>query len=318
MVENSAVDAIQARLVIGLIVSAAVGAYGYHRGSLSGSGILGAIIAGTLMFGFGGLVAGLLLIAFFVSSSLLSHFKEREWRKQRAAEESDKGLRRDLGQALANGGVATTLAVASGVAFANRDYALASVLTAGMIGALAEANADTWATEIGVLSRSAPRLITHPTREVVAGTSGGITSLGTLAAIAGAAFIGLTYVVLSGASTMWASAATRTLPSNTSAERGLAAILGVPVLVHPPLVLVAIATASGFLGSLFDSLLGATVQARYYDDERGKETEKAAKRDGRHNRPIRGWRWLNNDWVNFISTLAGAGVAALMAAMSAI
>ena len=68
----------------------------------------------------------------------------------------------------------------------------------------------------------------------------------------------------------------------------------------------------GLLGSLFDSLLGATVQA-IYSDTRQKETEKATERDGTPNRHLRGWKWMNNDWVNFISSLFGALVSALLA-----
>ena len=69
----------------------------------------------------------------------------------------------------------------------------------------------------------------------------------------------------------------------------------------------------GLLGSLFDSFLGATVQAIYYSDARQKETEKAVERDGTPNRHLRGWKWMNNDWVNFISSLFGAFVSALLA-----
>ncbi|MCA9975363.1 MAG: DUF92 domain-containing protein, partial [Anaerolineales bacterium] len=50
------------------------------RGSLSKSGAAGALIIGTLTFGLGGWVWGVLLGVFFVSSSLLSHFKEEEKR----------------------------------------------------------------------------------------------------------------------------------------------------------------------------------------------------------------------------------------------
>ena len=57
-------------------------------------------------------------------------------------------------------------------------------------GALATVNADTWATELGVLARSRPRLMTNG-QTVPVGTSGGVTAEGTLAALAGALFIGV-------------------------------------------------------------------------------------------------------------------------------
>ncbi len=75
---------------------------------------------------------------------------------------------------MANGGVAALAALAgSWAAFA---------------GALAAATADTWATEIGRYSRKPPRLITTG-KPVAAGTDGGMTLVGTVGGIAGAAFM---------------------------------------------------------------------------------------------------------------------------------
>lgn len=289
MVESTATDAVLLRLVLGLFISAGIGLLAYRRRSLARSGVLGAIITGTLIFGFGGWIAGLLLIAFFVSSSLLSHFKEDNARKQRAAEMFDKGGQRDLAQALANGGAAAGLAALS---WLTREQPTTSgALYAAMVGALAAVNADTWATELGVLSRSSPRLITQPHKRVAPGTSGGITALGTGAATSGAAFIGLCYVVF------------------TALYRAIAGFADAPDPSPYFLAVVIAATIAGLAGSLLDSLLGATVQAMYYSEKRGKETEKRFERDGTPNRPIRGWPWLNNDWVNFFASLLGAAVA---------
>jgi uncharacterized membrane protein len=73
-----------------------------------------------------------------------------------------------------------------------------------------------------------------------------------------------------------------------------------------------VVTAAGFFGSLFDSWLGASVQAMYFCEACGKETERHPTHTcGHAARPLRGWRWLDNDWVNFLSSVAGAaaGVA---------
>jgi uncharacterized protein (TIGR00297 family) len=125
---------------------------------LTGRGAAAALAVGlATIYGFGwrGMV---LLLAFFVSSSLLSA----------------KGAQRNERQVLANGGIAALAALAgSWTAFA---------------GALAAATADTWSSEIGRRSRTPPRLITNGT-PVLAGTDGGITLLGTVGGVGGAFFI---------------------------------------------------------------------------------------------------------------------------------
>jgi len=230
------------------------------------------------MFGLGGWEWGLLLLAFFISSSLLSHYRQRE--KVALAEKFAKGNRRDLGQALANAGVAAALAL---IFFFDPH----PLLYVGCAGAMAAVNADTWATEIGVLSRRAPRMITNG-RPVDVGTSGGVSALGLAISGAGAALIGL---LASGA--VWvlghgASAATVTL---------LAVVVG------------------GLAGSLVDSLLGATVQAIYWCETCAKETERQVHRCGTATRRLRGLPWLGNDAVNFLASLTGAAVAIGMATL---
>lgn len=270
------------RLFIGLLFSGLIGVLAYRRGSLTRSGVLGAMIVGTLIFGFGGWSWGLLLITFFVTSSLLSHYKEG-LKERIAAEKFDKTGRRDLAQALANGGAGALIALAAAlVPDSWRD-----LLLAAFVGAMATVNADTWATELGVLAKSAPRLITNG-KPVEPGTSGGVTLQGTGASLAGAAVIGLAALIFLALEAVIGGAgfATRTLPLLIAAALG------------------------GLAGSLFDSLLGATVQAIYWSPHRLKETEKRIDPNGLPNEPLRGWRWLNNDWVNFIASVVGAGLSA--------
>ena len=139
------------------------------RGWLTRRGALAALAVGlATIWGFGwrGLV---LLLAFFVSSSLLSA----------------QGGERNERQVIANGGVAALAALAgSWAAFAG---ALAAIVVA-LFAVPAAATADTWASEIGRHSGTPPRLITNG-RPVPAGTDGGITLLGTLGGTAGAGLI---------------------------------------------------------------------------------------------------------------------------------
>jgi len=71
--------------------------------------------------------------------------------------------------------------------------------------------------------------------------------------------------------------------------------------------LVPAALLGGLAGSLADSLLGATVQALYQSPM--GETERRAGRDGAAYSLVRGWRWMNNDVVNFLSSLIGGMIA---------
>lgn len=269
-----------ANFLVGFVLSLLIGWLGYRGESLAPSGVLGAVVVGTLIFGGGGWVWGLLLIVFFASSSLLSHYRERD--KAVLSEKFAKQSRRDLGQALANGGWGALLALS---------YALrpGPLLFSAFVGAMAAVNADTWATELGVLSRKPPRRMTTG-EPAPPGTSGAVSVLGTAAALAGALLIGLVAEAvclvsrggLSGQVPVWAL----WLP--------LAAGLG------------------GFMGALFDSLLGATVQGVYWCHLCQSETERALHACGTPTRLLRGWRWLDNDAVNFLSSVVGSGVTALL------
>jgi uncharacterized protein (TIGR00297 family) len=137
-------------------------------------------------------------------------------------------------------------------------------------GAIAASTADTWATEIGTLARHSPRLIT--TREPVpAGTSGAVTWRGTFAGIAGAALIAVV-ALMSG----WGSRA------------ALAAIAG------------------GLVGSLVDSVLGATVQRRQWCERCNKATERLVHTCGTITQPRGGIGWVGNDMINALGSFAGA------------
>ena len=274
------------RLVLGLAASAAIGWVAYRRQALARSGVIGAVLVGTTISSFGGWVWGLVLITFFVLSSLLSRY--RVLVKESLTEKFAKGGRRDLGQVLANGGVGALVAVG---------YALTRqpLLWGAFVGAMATVTADTWATELGVLSKRPPRLLTT-WRIVEVGTSGGVSLLGSLAMLAGALVIGLAMAMLLFGDGL--------LGGSGNAVLGSDGVLG-GVLLMPSAVL------GGLAGALIDSLLGATVQAIYYSATRDKDTEKRIDPDGTANELVRGWLWMNNDAVNLISSLAGALVGAL-------
>jgi uncharacterized protein (TIGR00297 family) len=144
----------------------------------------------------------------------------------------------------------------------------------GLAGAIAAATADTWATEIGARSPRPPRLITTGA-PVAPGRSGGITALGSAGGIAGAVLI----------------AAISGLVAAQLRWRGAW-----------------IAAGAGMLGMLADSLLGATLQARWACPACGAETERPGECHGPR-RLVRGVRWIDNDAVNLAGSLCGAVTA---------
>ncbi|MFQ5576830.1 MAG: TIGR00297 family protein [Anaerolineae bacterium] len=268
-------------LAVGFVFSLLIGFGGYSQKALSKSGFAGAVVVGTAIFGWGGWHWGVILIAFFVSSSGLSFLKSGD--KIKVAEKFEKGSRRDMWQTFANGGMGALAALLS-AALPGAGWWFA------FVGAMATVTADTWATELGVLSKRPPRLITSG-QTVSPGTSGGITAMGTAAAAAGGIFIG---GVAWGAA--WARQAFGPTP-NLAASAWL----------------IPLAASAGLIGALADSLLGAVWQAMYVCPVCARHTEQ------RHHRPCRnaptrltrGIRGLNNDGVNFISSLFGASTAVI-------
>ncbi|MFA5835604.1 MAG: DUF92 domain-containing protein [Bellilinea sp.] len=270
------------QLAAGFGLAVLIAGAAFAARSLSASGAIAAALLGTAIFGLGGLPWAVLLVGFFVSSSLLSRLFKR--RKSAVNEKFSKGSRRDAGQVLANGGVAGALVIAQAI------FPSAGFLWAAAVGTLAAVNADTWATELGVLSSGEPRLLITG-QKVEKGTSGAVSWVGTLAALAGAAAIGVLAVMV------WPEYAGGASLTATPARLGLIAL-------------------AGLSGSFVDSLLGATVQAIYYCPTCAKETERHPLHTcGTATQPIRGWSWLNNDIVNLACALTGALAASLIAAI---
>ena len=247
------------QLLFGFLSACLIAFVAFRAQSLSSSGAYAAVLVGTVIFGMGGWQWALLLLIFFVSSTALTRANKK--RKTGLIEKFSKGGQRDAGQVFGNGGIATL--------FAGLHYYFPESpwVWLAFAGSLAAVNADTWSTELGVLSSHSPRMITNLTRVVEKGTSGGISLIGTLAALAGAAIIGVLAAFFPPLQVSWLS--------------GLLVIL------------------AGFLGSLFDSLLGATIQAIYHCPLCEKETERFPLHTcGTPTIRKRGLTWLNNDLVN--------------------
>lgn len=256
------------RWVLGAPAALVVAGAACATRSLSNSGAVAAVVCGSLAVA-AGWDWGIVLIAYFVTSSLLSRFRH-EAKQRLTAGRLDKGGARDAAQVLANGGV---------FALASAGYVLTGTALWQAVGAaaLAASAADTWATEIGSLARATPVSVLDWT-PVQIGTSGGVTAQGFAAAFAGAAFVSVVCSLL-----RWS-----------------------PIAVTAAMV-------GGVAGCLVDSMLGASVQARRWCAACAMATEQRIHRCGAPTTITGGWRWLDNDGVNALSSLGGAFIGVTVA-----
>jgi uncharacterized protein (TIGR00297 family) len=261
------------RLALGALASAAIALFALRRRALSPSGAAGALVIGTSIWLGGGAAWFAALFTFFVTSTLLGRVGRD--RKEAVKREFSKGDTRDAFQALANGGIAALAAL--GMLVAPTPW-----WSGAFLGAMATANGDTWATELGVLSRADPVSLLR-FRRVPRGTSGAVSGLGLAATAGGALAIGL-----------------------------IAAAAPASYLTTPARALM-VAFVAGTAGALVDSLMGATIQAGFRCPRCQRDCEAEVHHCGTPAAHVRGLRWFGNDLVNAVATLAGALIGAALA-----
>jgi uncharacterized protein (TIGR00297 family) len=234
------------------------GLTGYLLKSLTKSGVIAAVLVGySVLIGFG--ASGLFLLGvFFATSSLWSKYKSAV--KTKMEEKLAKGATRDWRQVLANGGTAAFFSL---INYFDKDpiWMLAFAI------AIASANSDTWASEIGSLSRKNPIYI-RTFKRIEKGTSGAVSLLGSLAALSGSFLIALIV--------FW--------------------------LFHLDILAIMLVFIFGYLGNLIDTLIGAFYQQVFICQSCGIETEKR-KHCQKATIRIKGIALIDNDMVNFVSSL---------------
>jgi uncharacterized protein (TIGR00297 family) len=253
--------------LIALAVGGACAVLAWRLRWLTLDGAVAAGIVGAAVLAGGGWPWGLTLAVFVASGSLLTLVG-----RHRKSQGEHTGAGRTAGQVLATGGLAAIAGVAQ--AFAGPESPWGVYATPVFFGSLAAVTADTWATELGMLSAQPPVLITSG-RQVEPGTSGGVTAAGTAAGVAGAAAI---------------------------------ALCG--FLFTPPAArLFGAVTVSGIAGMLVDSLLGATLQG-VFAAPGGETTEDGSPGA----RLVRGWAWMTNPVVNLFAAATAGVAAVLLSA----
>jgi uncharacterized protein (TIGR00297 family) len=244
-------------LIIGIIGALIVSLVAWRMKVLTISGAVAAFVVGGCIFSFGGIEAAIILIAFFISGSLLSKLNPH----------SNEKNGRDYKQVLSNG-----IAPVIGVLLTALTPIVREQSTVFFLASLATATADTWATEIGM--RYGSRVFNlFSFRPMQKGLSGGVSVIGLIASVLGTVFIALLPLL-----PFW------------QGEKMCGLVL---VKIFPVIAI------AGFVGALIDSLLGATLQAKYQKD--GVYIEENAVGSSR----VSGIAIINNNTVNLISTMWG-------------
>jgi len=185
----------------------------------------------------------------------------------------DKDWIRSWRNVVANGATAASISLLS--AFTGDRGS--SILLAAYLGAVGTSFADTLATELGLLYPHNPRLITSM-KKVPRGTPGGVSPYGYAGGV-------LALLILATLSTLMRLSSVR--------------ILGILL-------------ASGMIGMTADSILGATIQAKYRCPRCGKLTENST-HCGEKAEKVSGTTLIDTHMVNLISTIIGASTASILA-----
>jgi uncharacterized protein (TIGR00297 family) len=210
------------RILLICLFALVLGIGAYWAKAADSDAVLSETLVCLLVILFGGLTWFMLLLAFYLLGGGFTRYGYSHKAKLGIAQ-SHGGVR-GYKNVYSNSLVPLVLAVCYGV---YRNEVFNEIFIYAFIASVATANGDTLASEIGETSRSKPRMITT-LKETEPGVDGGVTPLGEAASIAGALIIGI-----------------------------LAAVTG----MTGPFGIVA-GAIGGFLGTNFDSFLGATLQRR--------------------------------------------------------
>ncbi|KAH3676436.1 hypothetical protein WICMUC_002067 [Wickerhamomyces mucosus] len=247
---------------------------------------------------FGGLIHSLpvtnlyliLLLTFYITSSIATKYKvkikesktkaitnvnsDNKTTSTSSTSPSSSSSQRTHIQVLANSIVASILVISSIFTF---DDKILSLFKAGIIAQYATVISDTWSSELGILSKSSPILITT-FNPVPPGTNGGVSKVGLIAGILGSSLISLIASLTFNDNKFWNFV---------------------------------FFTIIGTIGTLIDSLLGSIFQSSIVDKQSGLILEASGggkiifdlKKHGNDYRKVSGDDILSNNEVNVITAL---------------
>lgn len=161
--------------VIGFLLSALIAGLAYLKKSLTLSGMITAILLGTFVYAWGKPISFMLLMVFFISSSLIT-IKEVNEKKGR-----------NYIQVLCNASLAFIFSALYHF-FDNPIYLVACAAS------IAVSNSDTWASEIGKKTKGRTFSILS-FKPIDKGLSGGVSLLGMAASLLGSLVIGICFYI---------------------------------------------------------------------------------------------------------------------------
>ncbi|RDA92541.1 hypothetical protein CP533_4170 [Ophiocordyceps camponoti-saundersi (nom. inval.)] len=265
-------------LILAVVLTAVLVLRARQRKSLTPAGIFAAVLTAIAHAYHPWNLPFLLLVVFFFAGTRVTHIKENV--KATLTQHSNgssggEGPRTHV-QVFANSLMASILCLMHAYQLRSRQFAFASadardpegttcfswggdVLVIGIIANYAAVTADTFSSELGILSRTQPRLITSLTlRKVPRGTNGGVTIEGLVAGLVGSTIIVMVAMLL--------------LPTCTPETAAMPGG-GVPWTVGQRRILMGSLIIWGALGSLLDSVLGGLLQRSVRDVRSGKIVE---------------------------------------------
>jgi len=160
------------------------------------------------------------------------------------------------------------------------------------IGFFESANADTWASELGISSKELPVLILNGFKPVPKGINGAISKYGTWCSIQGGLFISLVAIICS------------------IFRCGILNFFKFDLKIYLIAIKIFISGGIfGFIGSLIDSILGETVQLSIYNETKKcvieKESEEESLKNG-DSLKYYGKDILNNSGINLLTGIVTA------------
>ncbi len=230
--------------------------FSYLKRQLTFRAIIAGLVVGMILYYCGGWLFLIVLYTFFISSVIISNIK-KTYKNAVTAKIQEKNNIRDCTQVFANSGLALIFAL---IYHFSKDQIYEIIV----LILFACHNADTWASELGLLSKENPVFIVG-FKKAQKGISGAITLTGIVGSFLGSFIIAILYLTFKGDI------------KNTF-----------------------LISIFGFIGALIDSILGQFLQALYYDDKLNQFSEKKYS-GNRMNRKIKGCSMITNDVVNILA-----------------